>query len=199
MKDKVLLELGWNSKFSTCVSRVVVFSKLADSFASAGKSNVWRWKKTDIACRDGFAARIQCPAFVFVQWGGQTCGGRDERTTWGWLSIIRWPAFFVRVIHIPGVNSIYCALFDFVCQKIGDIMYGETSTPVEFGPALLFVLQDSGPYFTTGNKQYFGLNWRRFVQFVNQEIVLAAQYIQQYVSRVYIFVLETENVAGIKA
>ena len=70
---------------------------------------------------------------------------------------------------------------------------------MEFGPALLFILQDSGPCFTTGNKQYFGLNWRRFVPFVNQEIVLAAQYIQQYVSRVYIFVLETENVPGIKA
>mmetsp|Transcript_29571 Transcript_29571/g.47676 ORF Transcript_29571/g.47676 Transcript_29571/m.47676 type:complete len:93 (-) Transcript_29571:70-348(-) len=86
-----------------------------------------------------------------------------------------------------------------MCQKIGDIMCGETSTPVEFGPALLFVLQDSGPCFTTGNKQYFGLDWRRFVPFVNQEVVLAAQDIQQNISRLNIFVLETENVAGIKA
>ena len=114
-KDRVLLEMGWDSKFSVGVCRVAAFSKLADSFASAGKPNVWGWKKTNITSSDGFTARIQCPAFVFVQWGGQTCGGRDKRTTWGWLNIIRWSAFFVRVTHVPGINSIYCALFDFVC------------------------------------------------------------------------------------
>ena len=52
---------------------------------------------------------------------------------------------------------------------------------------------------TNGNKQYFCLDWRRFVPFANQEVVLAAQDIQQNISRLNIFVLETENVASIEA
>ena len=80
-KDRVLLELSRDSKFSVCVGRAVIFSKLAGIFAGAGKPNVWCWKKTNITGSDGFTARIQNRVFVFVQWGSQTCGGRNERTT----------------------------------------------------------------------------------------------------------------------
>ena len=123
-KDRVLLELSRDSKFSMCVSRVVVFSKLAGCFANAGKPNVSCWKKTNIAGSDGFTARIQSPTFVFVQWGSQACGGRYERTTWDWLDIVKRQAFFVRVFHVLGINSIHCTLLDFVCQKLDDIQGG---------------------------------------------------------------------------
>ena len=76
------------------------------------------------------------------------------------------------VIHIPNVNGMDCPLFDFVSEKLGDIVYGETGMLVGFTPTLLAVFENSCPALAAGNNKHIRLNWTDFILVVYMEIVL---------------------------
>ena len=81
------------------------------------------------------------------------------------------------VIHVPTVNGIDCP-FNFVSEKFGDIVYGETGSPVEFTPTLLRVFENSCPALATDNNEHTSLNGTNFIPFVYLEIVLVTQDLQ---------------------
>ena len=74
------------------------------------------------------------------------------------------------VIHVPTVNGIDCPLFNFVSEELGDVVYGETGTLVEFRPTLLSIFVNSCLALATGNNEHICLNWTDFIPFVYLEI-----------------------------